>query len=127
MKEFNQYMEQFKENSLKEKKEIALEQLKIITGLTNAMCIELGCANEMIITKDVLEGQKNKESEEDFVEAVTINNVPKRIKVTNSSGSKEHIFKSIRETANFFKVDPKTVKHRLNTGEKLNHCKIEYC
>ncbi|MBQ6497616.1 MAG: hypothetical protein IJI58_02745 [Bacilli bacterium] len=72
MKEFNQYMEQFKENSLKEKKEIALEQLKIITGLTNAMCIELGCANEMIITKDVLEGQKNKESEEDFVEAVVV-------------------------------------------------------
>ena len=36
------------------------------------MCIELGCANEMIITKDVLEGQKNKESEEDFIEAVVV-------------------------------------------------------
>lgn len=69
MEEFNKYMEEFKNNSLEEKKSIALEQLKILTGLTNKMCEELGVSNEMFITKDLTEA---KDSEEDFVEAVVV-------------------------------------------------------
>ncbi len=72
MKEFNEYMEEFKKYDLNEKKEISLEQLKAIASLTNTMCTELGKENDFIITKDILEGQAQNSSEEDYVEAVVV-------------------------------------------------------
>ena len=71
MDEFNKYMEEFKKNSLEEKRKISLDQLKIIASLTNTMCNELGVKNDLIITKDVLEAEKNI-SEDDYVEAVVV-------------------------------------------------------
>ena len=71
MEEFNEYMEDFKKNSLEDKKTIALEQLKLIASLTNKMCEELGIENDLIITKDVAEAEQSK-SEDDFVEAVVV-------------------------------------------------------
>lgn len=71
MDEFNNYMTEFKKNSLEEKRKISLEQLKIIASLTNTMCNELGVKNDLIITKDVLEAEKNI-SEDDYVEAVVV-------------------------------------------------------
>ena len=72
MNEFDKYMEEFKNNSIQEKKEIALEQLKLISVLTNQMCEELSVKNDIIITKDVLEAKNGNCSEEDFVEAVVV-------------------------------------------------------
>lgn len=71
MDEFNNYMTEFKKNSLEEKRKISLDQLKIIASLTNTMCNELGVKNDLIITKDVLEAEKNI-SEDDYVEAVVV-------------------------------------------------------
>ena len=72
MNEFEQYMEEFKNNSLEEKKSIALEQLKLISGLTNKMCEEVGVKNEIIVTPDIVEATKENSKEEDFVEAVVV-------------------------------------------------------
>ena len=72
MNEFEQYMEEFKNNSLEEKKSIALEQLKLISGLTNKMCEEVGVKNEIIVTPDIVEAAKENRKEEDFVEAVVV-------------------------------------------------------
>lgn len=72
MEDFNKYMEEFKKNSLEEKREISLEQLKIVSGLANTMCNELGAKNDIIITKDVVEGHQKLDSEEEFVEAVVV-------------------------------------------------------
>ena len=72
MNEFEQYMEEFKNNSLEEKKSIALEQLKLISGLTNKMCEEVGVKNEIIVTPDIVEAAKENSKEEDFVEAVVV-------------------------------------------------------
>ncbi len=71
MEDFNKYMEEFKGNSLEDKRKIALDQLKIIASLTNTMCEELGVNNNLIVTKDIIEAEKNV-SEDDFVEAVVV-------------------------------------------------------
>ncbi len=72
MDNFNEYMEEFKQNSLEEKRKIALEQLKILTSLTTTMCDEVNVKSEPIITKDIVEAQNGNSSEEDFVEAVVV-------------------------------------------------------
>ena len=70
MKEdFGEYMVYFKSLPLKEKQAIIIEQLKVLTTLTNKMCNEIGTSNEMIITKDIAE-LKDNYSEDDFAEAV---------------------------------------------------------
>ena len=72
MEDFNKYMEEFKNYSLVDKKKVALEQLKIIVGLTNTLCSELGVNNEPLITKDIIEAHENIESEDDFVEGIVV-------------------------------------------------------
>ena len=72
MEDFNKYMEEFKNYSLSDKKKIALEQLKVITSLTNTMCNELGIDNNPIITKDIVEAHENIESEDEFVEGIVV-------------------------------------------------------
>ena len=72
MDDFNNYMKEFKQNSLEEKRKISLDQLKIIAGLTNTMCNELGVKNDLIVTKDIVEAEKNNMNENDYVEAVVV-------------------------------------------------------
>lgn len=67
--EFDKYMDNFKTLPLKEKKDICLEQLKLIAGLTNSMCSELDVQNEVLVTTDITEAYN---SEDDFVEAVVV-------------------------------------------------------
>lgn len=71
MKEdFNEYMIYFKGLPLKEKQGIIIDQLKMLTSLTNKMCEEIGTKNEMIITNDINDVNKDNYSEDDFAEAV---------------------------------------------------------
>ncbi len=71
MKEdFNEYMVYFKALPLKEKQGIIIDQLKLLTTLTNKMCNEIGTTNEMIITKDIADLLQADYSEDDFAEAV---------------------------------------------------------
>ena len=71
MKEdFNEYMIYFKSLPLKEKQGIVIDQLKMLTTLTNKMCHEIGAPNEMIITSDITDLTRDDYSEDDFAEAV---------------------------------------------------------
>ena len=71
MNEFNEYFDEFKKDSLENKKKVALDQLKLIAALTNEMCKELNVDNEVIVNKDIIEATDDC-SEEDFVEAVVV-------------------------------------------------------
>lgn len=70
--DINEYMEMFRNYSLKEKREIALEQLSLLADLTHQMCVEVGADNELLVTKDIQEAQENLASEDDFVEGVVV-------------------------------------------------------
>jgi len=71
MKEdFNEYMIYFKGLPLKEKQGIVIDQLKMLTTLTNKMCKEIEVPNEMIITKDITDVLQNDYTQDDFAEAV---------------------------------------------------------
>ncbi len=73
MKEdFNEYMEFFKSQSLKEKQNIVIEQLKLLMGLTNNMCKELDVNNEMLLNKEVTDLNKDNYTEDDFAEALIV-------------------------------------------------------
>lgn len=71
MEDINKYMEEFKTYSIDDKRQIALEQLKLISSLSNIMCQELNVQNEVTVTKDTLEAHKNS-TEDDFVEGVVV-------------------------------------------------------
>ena len=72
MNDFNKYMEDFKTNSIQEKKEIALEQLKMINILATNMRENIGAKSEIIIEKNNVEKLDGNCSEDDFVEAVVV-------------------------------------------------------
>ena len=66
MNNLNEYLEYFKGLPLETKKEIVIDELKMLTSLTNKMCNEIEANNEVLLNKEVLET----ETEEDFTEAV---------------------------------------------------------
>ena len=68
MEDFKKYMEEYKQLPLKEKQSIIIEQLKVLTSLTNKMCQEIGAENEMLITKDEILSETY--TEDDFANAV---------------------------------------------------------
>ena len=72
MENFNEYMEDFRSKSIEEKRRVALEQLKLLVSLTNEMCEKTNIKNTPIITKDILEAEKDNSNEDDFVEAVVV-------------------------------------------------------
>ena len=73
MKEdFNEYMEFFKSQSLKEKQSIVIEQLKMLMGLTNNMCKELDVNNELLLNKEVVALNSDNYTEDDFAEALIV-------------------------------------------------------
>lgn len=68
--EFNKYMEEFKKNSLIDKRKICIEQLKLIMIMTNVMCKKYGIDNEVIFNREIIDVKEGNSSEDDFVEAV---------------------------------------------------------
>lgn len=66
MNNLDEYLEYFKGLPLEEKKEIVIDELKMLSAMTNKMCTEIGANNEVLLNKEVLDT----ESEEDFTEAV---------------------------------------------------------
>lgn len=69
---FDEYMNFFKEQPLKEKQKIIYEQLQMLTGLTNNMCKELEIPNEPILNKELLDLKNNNYTEDDFAEAIIV-------------------------------------------------------
>ena len=70
--DFNEYMEFFKSQPLKEKQSIVIEQLKMLMGLTNTMCKELNVDNEMLLNKEITDLNKDNYTEDDFAEALIV-------------------------------------------------------
>lgn len=68
----NEYMVYYKQLPLKEKQGIILEQLKMLTSLTNRMCKEIDAPNEILINKEITDLQKENYTEDDFAEAVIL-------------------------------------------------------
>lgn len=69
---FEEYMTYFKTLSLKEKQEIALEQLKMISSLSNEMCNTLNIKNEILVNRELLDLRKENYTEDDFSEAIIV-------------------------------------------------------
>ena len=73
MKEdFNEYMDFFKNISLKEKQEIILDQLKMIASFSNQMCTEYEIPNELIMNRELLDMNSEDYTQDDFAEAVIV-------------------------------------------------------
>ncbi len=69
---FQEYMNYFKEQSLKDKQSIIIDQLKMLSSLTNTMCKQLKIENEIIINRELIDLNKDKYTEDDFAEAVIV-------------------------------------------------------
>ena len=70
MDNLDEYIEYFKSLSLKEKQEIIIDELKMITGLTNQMCKEIDATNEILVNKELADVNNSNYTEDDFSEAV---------------------------------------------------------
>ena len=69
---FNDYMEFFKQQTLKEKQSIIFDQMKTLASFTNSLCDELGVISELIINKELLDLNKENYTEDDFAEAIIV-------------------------------------------------------
>ena len=70
--DINEYMDFFKNQSLKEKQSIIYEQLKMLSALTNNMCKELDIPNDIIINKELLDLNNKNYIQDDFAEAIIV-------------------------------------------------------
>ena len=70
MDNLDEYIDYFKGLDLKTKQEIIIDELKLLTGLTNKMCKEIGSPNKMLINREVSDMNKDDYTEDDFSEAV---------------------------------------------------------
>lgn len=52
MEDFNKYLEYFKNLTQEEQKEIIIDELKMISNLTNKMCTEIGANNKEIVNNE---------------------------------------------------------------------------
>jgi hypothetical protein len=69
---FNDYMEFFKSLPLKEKQNIIIEQLKMLSTFTDLMCKEYRIPSDLIMNKEVLDVNKEDYTEDDFAEAIIV-------------------------------------------------------
>lgn len=69
---FNEYMEFFKNQTLKEKQSIIVDQMKILAGFTNSLCEEVGAKSEMILNRELIDLNKENYNEDDFAEALIV-------------------------------------------------------
>ena len=70
MDNLEEYIEYFKGLSLKEKDEIIIDELKMLSGFTNKMCTEVGADNEILLNKEVTDVNNSNYTEDNFREAI---------------------------------------------------------
>lgn len=70
--DFNEYLKDIKELPLREKQEIAFEQLKMLAVISNGFCKEIGAENEILVNKELNDLTKDNYTEDDFVEAIIV-------------------------------------------------------
>ena len=69
---FEQYMDYYKKLPLKNKQKIALNQLKMLSQMTNKMCNELNINNEIIMTQELIEVSKEEYTEDEYSNALIV-------------------------------------------------------
>lgn len=69
---FDEYMSYYKTLPLKEKQNILIEQLKMLSSVTNQLCQEVGVDNEVIVNRELLDLNSNNYTEDDFAEALVV-------------------------------------------------------
>lgn len=69
-KEFEEYLNKYKILSLKEKQNVVIEQLKMLSVLTNQMCTNLNVKNEILLSKELVDLKNENYTEDDFSEAI---------------------------------------------------------
>ena len=69
---FEQYIERYKKMPLTEKQDIAIKQLKMLASLANKMCEEINAKNEILISRELLDVNKEKYTEDDYSEALIV-------------------------------------------------------
>lgn len=70
--DFNEYMESFKKLTLKEKQDIIIEQLKLISSLVGKMCESEDIKSEFLFNKEIIDLNKEEYTEDDFAEALIV-------------------------------------------------------
>ena len=68
----DEYMESFKNQTLKEKQNIIFEQLQMLTGFTNNLCKKINIQNEPILNRELLDLKNDNYTEDDFAEAIVV-------------------------------------------------------
>ena len=67
-----QYLVVFKTKPLKEKQAIIIEQLKMLAAFCQNMCNKVNINNEVIISKELIDLNKDDYTEDDFAEAIIV-------------------------------------------------------
>lgn len=71
-KEFDKYMDEFKQLPLKEKQSITLEQLKMLASLVEEMCKVDNVESELLLNRELVDTNSSDYTQDDFVEAVVV-------------------------------------------------------
>ena len=70
--DFNKYVDNYKKLPLKQKQQIAFDQLKMLAVATHTLCKEINAENEMLINEELNDVEQGHYSEDDFAEAVLV-------------------------------------------------------
>ena len=70
--EFNKYVKDFKKLPLKEKQQVAFDQLKMLAVATHTLCKEINAKNELLVNEELSDVEKGHYSEDDFAEAIMV-------------------------------------------------------
>ena len=71
-KEFNEYMNFFKEQSKSEKEKIVYDQLYTLAGITNKICTEYGIKNELILSNDLVSVKNGNYTDDEYLNALIV-------------------------------------------------------
>lgn len=75
MKEYenlDDYINYYKELSLKDKRMAVIDELKLLAASMNQACSSLGVKNEIVINRELVDINKEDYSEDDYNEAVMV-------------------------------------------------------
>ena len=70
--DIDQYINNFKTLTLKEKQNIIYQQLKLLSAFTNMICEKSGVENEIIVNSELADLNKEQYTEDDFAEAIIV-------------------------------------------------------
>lgn len=69
-KKFNNYLQDFKQLSTKEKQDVIFKQLKVLATISNDYCKEIGSNNEIILNKELIDINNGEYNIDDYLEAI---------------------------------------------------------